>query len=92
MVIRLNESNNEAKQSIPIWELYEIHPLKPRKLIKYDTWTPNQDELNKPLKVSSKMNEKFIRRKDLQVRLLQKQLSLNLDTQNDSKIISNPHF
>ena len=69
---RLNKFNNEAVQSIKIWESYEIHPSKPRKLVEFNTWTtPNLHDLSRPLGFLFEQKDKWIRRKDLEVRLLQ---------------------
>ena len=52
--------NNGSK--VNIWEFYEIHPTRPRKLIPYASWTESQLELKLP------DQGKWTRRQDLEVK------------------------
>ena len=64
--VNLNEDlylysfTNETKQQVLIWECYQVHQTKPKKIVPYGTWS-QQNGLN----INS--NDKWIRRKDLEV-------------------------
>ena len=64
--VNLNEDlylysfTNETKDQVLIWECYQIHPTKPKKIALYGTWSKQNG-------LSINSNEKWIRRKDLEV-------------------------
>ena len=62
------KTNNRTKDFVELWEYYEIHPSKPRKILSYGSWTPIGG-----LKLSKE--EKWIRRRNLEVKAFFKTIS-----------------
>ena len=60
--------NNGTKESVKIWEFYEIHPSKPRKILPYGSWRPNEG-------LNLSKDEKWVRRRNLEVIFQKKSFS-----------------
>ena len=64
--LNLNENlylysfKNTTKPKVLFWECYQIHPTMPMKIVPYGTWSKQNG-------LSMNSNEKWIRRKDLEV-------------------------
>ena len=70
--------NNGTKESVKIWEFYEIHPSKPRKILPYGSWRPNEG-------LNLSKDEKWVRRRNLEV-IFQKSLFQNYITLEEKRL------